>query len=196
MMSAMNTPTLFTVARMVLIPVFILVYIIPGAWSYPASAILFAIAALTDWFDGYLARRLNQTTRFGAFLDPVADKLIVVAALVLLIGAHGNLLLSLAGLVIIGREIVVSALREWMAEMNRRGIIAVSWLGKVKTTVQIIATIVLLAFPPDLSRPMVWIGYVLIYAAAGLTLWSMILYLRAAWPALRSGLRPDTGSSG
>jgi CDP-diacylglycerol---glycerol-3-phosphate 3-phosphatidyltransferase len=196
MMPVMNTPTLFTVARMVLIPIFILVYIIPGAWSYPAAAALFAIAALTDWLDGYLARRLNQTTRFGAFLDPVADKLIVVAALVLLIGSHGNLLLSLAGVVIIGREIVISALREWMAEMNRRGVIAVSWLGKVKTTVQIIATIVLLAFPPDLSNPLVWVGYVLIYVAAGLTLWSMVLYLKAAWPTLRSGLRPDGGSGG
>jgi CDP-diacylglycerol---glycerol-3-phosphate 3-phosphatidyltransferase len=187
----MTIPTLLTIARMVMIPVFIVVYIIPAGWSHPAAAALFGIAAITDWFDGYLARRWNQTTRFGAFLDPVADKLIIVSALVLLIGSHGNLLLSLPALVIIGREIVVSALREWMAEMNRRGLVAVSWMGKIKTIAQIVATVVLLAYPPDPNLLMVAIGYVLMYVAAALTLWSMAVYLRAAWPTLRSSLSPE-----
>jgi CDP-diacylglycerol---glycerol-3-phosphate 3-phosphatidyltransferase len=187
----MTIPTILTIARMVMIPVFIIVYIIPSPWSYPAAATLFGIAAITDWFDGFLARRWNQTTRFGAFLDPVADKLIIVSALVLLISTHANLLLTLAALVIIGREIVVSALREWMAEMNRRGLVAVSWVGKVKTVAQVAATIVLLAYPPDLNLVAVVTGYVLMYVAAVLTLWSMALYLRAAWPTLRSSLSPE-----
>ncbi|MYE24817.1 MAG: CDP-diacylglycerol--glycerol-3-phosphate 3-phosphatidyltransferase, partial [Gammaproteobacteria bacterium] len=144
-----------------------------------------------DALDGYLARLLNQTTRFGAFLDPVADKLIVVTALVLLIGNHANLLLTIPGVVIIGREIVISALREWMAEMDRRGVVAVSWIGRAKTTMQMVAIFMLLANPPVLGRPWVIVGLVLLYAAALLTLWSMATYLRAAWPSLVEGLNSD-----
>jgi CDP-diacylglycerol--glycerol-3-phosphate 3-phosphatidyltransferase len=187
-MRAMNLPNLLTLARIVLIPIFVLVYIIPGRGTYLAAAVLFGLAAFTDWLDGYLARRLNQTTHFGAFLDPVADKLIVVAALAVLIGHHATLWLTLPGLVIIGREIVISALREWMAEMNRRGVVAVTWFARVKTTIQMIAIVVLIANPPVLDRPWVMLGYALLYVAAVMTLISMVLYLHAAWPTLRYGL--------
>jgi len=183
----MNLPNLLTLARIVLVPFFVMAYIIPGPATYLIAAALFSLAAFTDWLDGYLARRLNQTTPFGAFLDPVADKLIVVTALVLLVGHHHTLWLTLPGIVIVGREIVVSALREWMAEMNRRGMVKVAWLGQVKTTFQMIALVVLLANPPVLSSHWVQLGYVLLYVAAIMTLWSMILYLHAAWPSLRSG---------
>jgi CDP-diacylglycerol--glycerol-3-phosphate 3-phosphatidyltransferase len=184
----MNLPNLITLLRMTLIPMFVAVYVIPGQPTYLIAAGLFGVAGLTDWLDGYLARKLGQTTRFGAFIDPVADKLIVVTALLLLVGHHANLWLTLPATIIVGREIVVSALREWMAEMNRRGVVAVSWLGKVKTTLQIVALLVLLAHPPDLDAPMVQFGYVLLYAAALMTLWSMVVYLQAAWPALRDSM--------
>jgi len=185
----MNLPTLITIARIVLIPVFVVAYVMPARWTYLASALLFGVAALTDWLDGYLARKLDQTTPFGAFLDPVADKLIVVTALVLLIGHHANLWLTLPGIVIVGREIVISSLREWMAEVNRKRLIAVTWVGKVKTTLQMVAIFVLLANPPDPSRWIVQAGYLVLYAAAIMTLWSMVVYLHAAWPTLKSGLR-------
>ena len=187
----MNTPILVTVLRMALIPVFVGIYVVPGTWSNVAAAAVFGLAALTDWLDGYLARRLKQTTRFGAFLDPVADKLVIVSAIVMMVGSHASLWLTLPGLVIVGREIVISALREWMAEMNRRGVVAVSRLGKVKTGVQITAILVLLAFPPGADPRLVVIGYVLIYLAAAMTLGSMVMYLRAAWPTLRAGLDGD-----
>jgi CDP-diacylglycerol--glycerol-3-phosphate 3-phosphatidyltransferase len=184
----MNLPNLLTLSRIFLIPIFVVVYIIPGSQTYLLAALLFGLAAFTDWLDGYLARRLNQATPFGAFLDPVADKLIVVAALSVLIGHHNSLWLTLPGLIIIGREIVISALREWMAEMNRRGVVAVTWFARVKTTVQMIAIVILIANPPNLERPWVLIGYSLLYVAATMTLISMWLYLQAAWPTLRIGL--------
>ena len=190
----MNLPNILTLARILLIPVFLLVYLVPGPGTYLTAAVLFGLAAFTDWLDGYLARRLNQTTPFGAFLDPVADKLIVVAALAVLIGHHGSLWLTLPGLVIIGREIVISALREWMAEMNRRGLVAVSWFARLKTTVQMVAIVVLIANPPRLDSPWVMTGYSLLYLAACMTLISMSLYLRAAWPTLRLGLAQKGGS--
>ncbi|MEQ8483615.1 MAG: CDP-diacylglycerol--glycerol-3-phosphate 3-phosphatidyltransferase [Pseudomonadales bacterium] len=183
----MNLPNLLTLARILLIPFFVLVYIFPGPGTYVIAAALFGLAAFTDWLDGYLARRLQQTTPFGAFLDPVADKLIVVSALVVLVGHHANLWLTMPALIIVGREIVISALREWMAEMNRRGRVSVTWIGRVKTTFQMVAIVVLLANPPGLERPLVVLGYVLLYAAALLTLWSMLIYLKAAWPTLKSG---------
>ena len=186
-MRAMNLPNILTLARILLIPIFVLVYIIPDSNTYLIAAVLFGLAAFTDWLDGYLARRLNQTTPFGAFLDPVADKLIVVAALVILIGHHGSLWLTIPGLVIIGREIVISALREWMAEMNRRGVVAVTWFARVKTTIQMIAIVVLIANPPVLDRPWVLVGYSLLYVAAVMTLISMVIYLRSAWPTLKQG---------
>ena len=184
----MNLPNVITLVRIVMIPAFVLIYMQYSAWSYAVAAGLFTVAAATDWLDGYLARRLNQTTPFGAFLDPVADKLIVVSALVILIAHHHSLWLTLPGLIIIGREIVISALREWMAEMNESVAVVVSQLGKVKTLLQMIAIIVLLASPPDFSLMWVQTGYLLIYVASLLTLWSMWQYLRAAWPSLKRGL--------
>ena len=114
----MNLPNIITLARILLVPVFVVIYLWPGDGTYLIAATLFALAAATDWLDGYLARRLNQTTPFGAFLDPVADKLIVVSALTVLLAQHSTVWLTLPGLIIIGREIMISALREWMAEMN------------------------------------------------------------------------------
>ena len=146
----MNIPNLITVLRVLLIPIFILLFYLPYQWSYLASASVFAFAAATDWLDGYLARRLEQSTPFGAFLDPVADKLMVAVALVLLVQEHGNLWLTLPAAVIIGREIVVSALREWMAELGARAHVAVSNLGKWKTAAQMLALVILLANPSGL----------------------------------------------
>ena len=183
----MNLPNILTLSRILLIPVFVGIYFLPGDTTYLWAASLFGAAALTDWVDGYLARKWGQTTPFGAFLDPVADKLIVVTALLLLIDSHSNLWLTLPAIVIVGREIVISALREWMAEMNARGVVAVSWLGRAKTTIQMVAIFLLLANPAELDRPWVLMGYALLYAASLLTLWSMINYLRTAWPMLVEG---------
>ena len=179
----MNIPNLLTVLRVLLIPIFILLFYLPYSWSYMAASTVFAIAAATDWLDGYLARRLEQSTPFGAFLDPVADKLMVAVALVLLVQEHANVWLTLPAAVIIGREIVVSALREWMAELGARAHVAVSNLGKWKTAAQMLALIILLANPSALSF-WVLLGYGLLLVAAGLTLLSMLNYLRAAWPHL------------
>lgn len=180
----MNIPNLLTVLRVLLIPVFILLFYLPFDWSYWAASGIFALAAVTDWFDGYLARRLEQSTPFGAFLDPVADKLMVAVALVLLVEEHANIWLTLPAAIIIGREIVVSALREWMAELGERAQVAVSRWGKWKTAAQMGALVILLANPAFFT---VWvlIGYGLLFIAAALTLWSMCQYLLAAWPHLR-----------
>ena len=179
----MNIPNILTVLRVLLIPIIILLFYLPFKWSYLASSAVFAIAAVTDWLDGYLARKLQQSTPFGAFLDPVADKLMVAVALVLLVEEHSNLWLTLPAAIIIGREIVVSALREWMAELGARAQVAVSNLGKWKTAAQMVALIILLANPP-LMTFWVGLGYALLIIAAGLTLWSMVNYLMAAWPHL------------
>lgn len=180
-MTLANQLTLF---RIVLIPVFVAVFYLPYGWSYPVSALIFAFAAATDWLDGYVARKYNQSTPFGAFLDPVADKLMVAVALVLLVEVHASPWFAVPAVVIVGREIVISALREWMAELGKRASVAVSYIGKIKTTVQMVSIIVLLGFNPDPNPNITLIGYVLLYVAAGLTLWSMILYLKAAWPDL------------
>lgn len=181
----MNIPNLITVIRVLLIPIFILLFYLPYQWSYMAASSVFAFAAATDWLDGYLARRLEQSTPFGAFLDPVADKLMVAVALVLLVQAHANLWLTLPAAVIIGREIVISALREWMAELGARAQVAVSNLGKWKTAAQMLALVILLANPPAVTFWVI-LGYVLLMVAAGLTLWSMVQYMRAAWPHLKT----------
>ena len=179
----MNIPNLLTVLRVLLIPFFILLFYLPFSWSYWAASAVFACAAATDWLDGYLARRLEQSTPFGAFLDPVADKLMVAVALVLLVDEHSNLWLTLPAAIIIGREIVVSALREWMAELGARAQVAVSNLAKWKTAAQMVALIVLLATPPVFTSWVV-LGYALLIISAVLTLWSMVQYLMAAWPHL------------
>lgn len=182
----MNIPNLLTLARIVFIPLLVVLFYLPYAWSLPLTASLFGLAALTDWLDGYLARRWNQSTPFGAFLDPVADKVMVAVALALLVERFETVWLTLPALVIIGREIVISALREWMAEMGKRGSVAVSWIGKVKTTLQMIALLLLLGSVP--GSLIATLGVTTLYAAAILTLWSMLQYLRAAWPELTKSM--------
>ena len=178
----MNLPHLLTMSRIVMIPVFVVIFYLPVQWSYLVSAIIFALAGVTDWLDGYLGRNMILSMTFGAFLEPVADKLMVAVALAVLIEEYSAVLLTIPATVIIGREIVISALREWMAEVGSRASVAVSYIGKVKTTAQMAAIVGLLAFPPGQMLSYVAIG--LLYIAAGLTLWSMFLYLKAAWPDL------------
>jgi len=189
----MNIPTFFTFIRIALIPVFVLAYYLPVSWANVATTVIFILAGVTDWFDGYLARRLDQTSAFGAFLDPVADKLMVAVALILLMQTHPTAWMAIPAAVIIGREIAVSALREWMAELGERAHVAVSLLGKYKTVAQMVALVLLLYHQPlfGLNTPM--IGFTLLYAAAGLTLWSMLVYLRAAWTVLRARERRGAG---
>ncbi|MEH6387249.1 MULTISPECIES: CDP-diacylglycerol--glycerol-3-phosphate 3-phosphatidyltransferase [Pseudomonas] len=177
----MNIPNVLTLMRVGLIPIFILLYYLPYPWSYLAASVVFTLASITDWLDGYLARKLEQSTPFGAFLDPVADKLMVAVALVLLVQSHANFWVTAPAMVIIGREIVISALREWMAELGARAQVAVSQLGKYKTAAQMVALVVLLANPPVITNWVI-LGYVLLMISAVLTLWSMYVYLRAAWP--------------
>ncbi len=182
----MNIPNALTMMRIFLIPVLVLVFYLPFKSHLLVAAIIFAVAAVTDWLDGYLARRLGQTSAFGAFLDPVADKLMVAVALVLLVERHDTILFTLAACVIIGREIVISALREWMAELGARTSVAVSYIGKVKTAFQMIAITGLLAIDPGMEGH--WLAalfYVVLYVAATLTLWSMFIYLKAAWVVIR-----------
>lgn len=181
----MNLPNILTLSRIVMIPVFVVVFFLPVAWRYEVSAAIFALAAATDWLDGYLARKLDQSTPFGAFLDPVADKLMVAVALTVLVQEHHTLLLTLPAMIIIGREIVISALREWMAEVGSRASVAVSYIGKIKTTAQMVAIIMLLGSDPEIGWAKA--GIALLYIAAVLTLWSMMLYLKAAWPDLFPG---------
>ena len=179
----MNIPNALTVFRLALIPVFVLVFLLPFGWSAPASAMIFVLAAVTDWLDGYLARKLNQSTPFGAFLDPVADKLMVAIALILMVEQQDRMLFTLPALVVVAREILVSALREWMADIGKRASVKVSFVGKVKTTVQMIAITVLLAVEPSPSA-LFYLGYILLYVAVFLTIWSAGLYVRAAWQDL------------
>lgn len=181
-----NIPNTLTILRILLIPVLVVVFYIPFENHLLVAAGIFAAAAVTDWFDGYLARRLGQMTAFGAFLDPVADKLMVAIALVLLVERHDTLLFTLAACVIIGREIVISALREWMAELGKRTSVAVSYIGKVKTAFQMVAITGLLAINPATDESwLLALCYLVLYAAAVLTLWSMVVYLRAAWVVIK-----------
>jgi CDP-diacylglycerol--glycerol-3-phosphate 3-phosphatidyltransferase len=186
-----NLPNALTWFRVVAIPLIVLVFYGPElfgwheTWARPAAGLLFGLAGITDYFDGYLARRLGLTSSFGAFLDPVADKLIVSTALVLLVQADPQVILALVAAIIIGREITVSALREWMSQIGARAHVAVSIFGKWKTTLQIIGISFMLYRERLFTLPTYRIGEWLLYVAAALTLWSMIDYLRAAWPAMR-----------
>lgn len=187
----LNIPNVLTLARIVLIPIFLLIAYWPpaiGVGGHEGSMTrhliltgLFVLAAITDWFDGYLARALNQSSAFGRFLDPVADKLMVAAALVVLVQWQPTISMAFAAIVIISREITISALREWMAELGARTSVAVSYVGKLKTTFQMIAISVFLLN----WKPIEPLAYVLLYAAVILTLWSMVIYLKAAWPWLK-----------
>jgi len=184
-----NLPNSLTWLRILLIPLFVAVFYLPDGWV-PKHAInltatgIFALAAVTDWLDGWLARRMNQTSAFGAFLDPVADKLMVAAALIVLVDLQRAGIA--ASLIIIGREIAISALREWMAKLGRSGNVAVSFIGKLKTTAQMVAILLLLYHDPLLSLNTQWLGRWLLDIAAFLTLWSMFHYLRMAWKALKN----------
>lgn len=195
-----NLPNILTFIRIATLPFLVLVFYMPLPWGHTAAASIFALASLTDWLDGYLARSLKQATKLGAFLDPVADKLMVSIALILIVGEPQFQFVSLPSAVysvpvaiitipaaiIVSREIVVSALREWMAEIGKRTSMAVSQLGKIKTTVQMIALVILLYCTPRSNAFIAITGYVLLYVAAVLTLWSMVLYLKVAWPEFKS----------
>lgn len=182
-----NIPNILTLLRILLIPVFVLVFYLPFNWARVGCALVFALAAVTDWLDGFLARRWSQTSPFGAFLDPVADKLMVAVALLLLVQSEPTPALAIPAAIIIGREITISALREWMAEVGARATVAVSMIGKVKTAVQMVAILLLIYERPLWGLPIYTLGFLLLYAAAILTLWSMVAYLRAAWPSLTAG---------
>lgn len=181
-----NVPNALTWFRIIAIPLVVVVFYWPAPWARPAAGLLFGLAGITDYLDGYLARRLKQTSNFGAFLDPVADKLIVATALVLLVEADPRRVVALAAAIIIGREITVSALREWMSQIGARSHVAVSWFGKWKTAAQIVGISLMLYRDAVLGLPMYEYGEWLLYAAVALTLWSMIDYLRAAGPAMRA----------
>ena len=183
----LNIPNLLTWFRIMLIPVFLGVFYLSDATlslhhKHLVSTVIFALAALTDWLDGYLARALNQTSAFGAFLDPVADKLMVAAALIVLVKlGYVDMVIAF---IIIGREIAISALREWMAQLGESKSTAVSMLGKVKTVFQMIAILLLLCHDSLVGLPAHLLGTLLIYLAAILTLWSMIYYLKLALPQI------------
>lgn len=181
-----NWPNSLTFIRIVCIPLVVLVFYLPVPWARPAAGLLFGLAGITDLLDGYLARRLGQTTNFGAFLDPVADKLIVATALVLLVQGNPEFYLAIVAAIIIGREITVSALREWMSQIGARAKVAVSFFGKWKTTAQIVGISLMLYEQPLFGLPIYMIGIVLLFIAAALTVWSMADYLRAAWPIILS----------
>lgn len=193
-----NLPNIISLLRILVIPIFVLIFYLPFPGAHLTAALIFTLASITDWLDGYLARSLKLSTRLGEFLDPVADKLMVSIALVMIVGESqfqyvsvpSNVVsipafaLVIPAAIIVSREIVVSALREWMAEVGKRTSVAVSWLGKVKTVVQMLALIVLLYCGPATHAVIIFIGYVLLYFAAFLTIWSMVIYLKAAWPDL------------
>ncbi len=182
-----NLPTLLTLGRVAVIPVVLGLFYVDWPHARQAAALLFIAAAITDWLDGWLARRWNQTSNFGAFLDPVADKLLVATALVMLLRDDPRSVMGVLAAVIIGREITISALREWLAELGERRRVAVGAIGKLKTAFQMTAISMMLWQTPLGPIPVYELGYALLFAAAALTLWSMVIYLRAAWPLMRDG---------
>lgn len=193
-----NWPNILTLARISMIPLLVIIFYLPFSWSHVAAAALFAFASVTDWLDGYLARYLKQSTRLGAFLDPVADKLMVSVVLVMIVAeptfqyvstssaivSIPSVYITIPAAIIVAREIIVSALREWMAEIGSRASVAVSSLGKIKTTVQMGALTILLYCDNSTNAFLVFMGYLLLYIAAILTIWSMFMYLKAAWKQL------------
>ncbi|HUA81792.1 MAG TPA: CDP-diacylglycerol--glycerol-3-phosphate 3-phosphatidyltransferase [Dyella sp.] len=185
-----NLPTWLTLFRVALLPVMVLVFYLPFHGHNITAAIVFALAGITDWLDGYLARRLDMTSKFGAFLDPVADKLMVAVTLFMLVASHrgdwSGIVMAITSAIIVGREISVSALREWMAEIGMRATVQVAFIGKLKTVMQMVALIVLiLQHEKDAEALRLYhIGEGLLVLAGVLTIWSGLHYLRAAWPAL------------
>ncbi|MFT5662782.1 MAG: CDP-diacylglycerol--glycerol-3-phosphate 3-phosphatidyltransferase [Gammaproteobacteria bacterium] len=177
-------PTAITFFRIAIIPLFVIVFYLPVPWSNQVAALIFSVACLSDWVDGYLARLLKQESAFGAFLDPVADKLIVVVAVILIVESHPSIYIALPSIIIVAREISVSALREWMAELGNRTAMKVSFVGKAKTTAQLSSLILLIYAEPILGYPVFQIGLGFYYIAAIFTIVSMVLYLKAAWPVI------------
>jgi CDP-diacylglycerol---glycerol-3-phosphate 3-phosphatidyltransferase len=190
-MSRINLPTWLTLFRVALLPVMVVVFYLPFKGHNLTAAVVFALAGVTDWLDGYLARRLNMTSKFGAFLDPVADKLMVAVTLFMLVADHrgdwAGIVMAITSAIIVGREISISALREWMAEIGMRATVRVAFIGKLKTGMQVFALIVLiLQHEKDAEALRLYhIGEGLLVIAGILTIWSGLYYLRAAWPALR-----------
>jgi CDP-diacylglycerol---glycerol-3-phosphate 3-phosphatidyltransferase len=182
---SLTIPTLLTLLRIVMIPVLVVVFYLPVEWANLAAVIIFILAGITDWLDGWVARRFGMVSSFGAFLDPVADKLMVAVALIIIVQRHPEVILALSAAIIIGREITVSALREWMAELGEGARVKVAWTGKLKTILQMVAIGFLLYGEPLWHLPVLEIGRWLLIAAAALTIASMFTYLRAAWPAIR-----------
>ena len=187
----LNLPNTLTAIRVVLIPLMVVVFYLPVYWASFAAAVVFWLACITDYWDGYLARKMNLMTPFGAFLDPVADKLIVVISLVIVVERDQTLWLTIPALIIIGREIVISALREWMAERGKSSDVAVSYIGKVKTFLQMFAITGLLGIEPAGRDALIssdgwyYAAVLSLLVSAALTLWSMMSYLKAAWPQMR-----------
>ncbi len=196
MSTMFNLPNILTMIRVALIPVFVILFYWPTPRSNLMAAVVFIIAALTDLLDGFLARKLHKTTKFGAFLDPVADKIMVCVALVLIVEfysvhvsecfPHMNLLVSIPAMIIIAREITVSALREWMAELGKRAMVAVSWVGKWKTTIQLISIAGLIWRMDDV---IIYCSLGMLMVATVLTIWSMIMYLKVGFANMREGNR-------
>lgn len=191
----MNLPNILTAFRVVMIPLMVIVFYLPFTWSSFAAAVVFWFACITDYWDGYLARKMDLMTPFGAFLDPVADKLIVVVSLVLVVERDQTLWLTIPALVIIAREIIISALREWMAEMGRGADVKVSFIGKAKTLLQMVAITGLLGIEPAGTSALIssagwyFAAIAILVVAAVLTFWSMMTYLKAAWPQLKSAAK-------
>ena len=189
-----NLPTWLTLFRVALLPVMVVVFYLPFRGHNITAAIVFLLAAVTDWLDGYLARRMNLTSAFGAFLDPVADKLMVAVTLFLLVESHRGgwpgILMAVTAAIIVGREISISALREWMAEIGMRATVKVAFVGKLKTVMQMIALVVLIVQHEHAAEALrlYHIGEALLVIAGALTIWSGVYYLRAAWPVLRGDL--------
>lgn len=189
----LTIPTMLTLLRIALVPVLVLFFYLPYSWSNLACVVIFVAAAVTDIADGAIARSTGQTTRFGAFLDPVADKIMVSTALVLLVQRQETYeaVFAVAAAIIIGREITISALREWMSEIGESAVVKVTWVGKLKTIFQMTAIGFLLYQEKLLGIPTQLVGEILLYTAAALTLWSMGSYLKAAWPVISSMSPPE-----
>ena len=176
-----NIPNIITAFRIFLIPIFLVIFYLPYSWAFFGAAFVFWLAAVTDVLDGYLARRLKQSTPFGAFLDPVADKVMVSVALIVLVEHYQSIYITIPAVLIISREVIISALREWMAEQGKRGSVAVSQLGKIKTAAQMLSIV---GLTWQFDTWMTYLSYACLYLATVLTLWSMVQYLQAAWSDL------------
>jgi len=180
-----SLPNALTLGRIIAVPLFVVLFYWGGPWGDPLAALVFILAAITDWIDGYLARKLGVTTPLGEFLDPVADKLMVAIALILLVAHDTRVVIVVCAMVIVGREITVSALREWMAHLGARAKVKVSSLGKWKTILQMVGLSLMVYRSDLLGLPIYEIGVALLVIASVLTLWSMVSYLQIAWPELR-----------